>query len=50
MAEARGGLDSAVYRDAMAKARKATREDGIDKAVAEHRLDALVAPTGGPAW
>ncbi len=50
MAEARGGLDSAVYRDALAKARRATREDGIDKALAEHRLDALIAPTGGPAW
>jgi amidase len=50
MAEARGGLDSAVYRDALAKAQRAAREDGIDKALAEHRLDALIAPTGGPAW
>ena len=50
MAESRGGLDSAVYRDALIKARQATREDGIDKAVSEHRLDALVAPSGGPAW
>jgi amidase len=50
MAEARGGLDSAVYREALAKGRRLTREEGIDKALAEHRLDALVAPTGGPAW
>jgi amidase len=50
MAEARGGLDSAVYRDALAKARRITREEGIDKALAEHRIAALVAPTGGPAW
>ncbi len=50
MAEARGGLDSAAYRDAAATARRATREEGIDRALAEHKLDALVAPTGGPAW
>ena len=50
MAESRGGLDSAVYRDALTKARRATREDGIDKAVSEHQLDALIAPSGGPAW
>ena len=50
MAEARGGLDSAVYREALAKGRRFTRDEGIDKALAEHRLDALVAPTGGPAW
>lgn len=50
MAAARGGLDSAVYRDALARARRAARDDGIDKAVSEHRLDALIAPTGGPAW
>jgi amidase len=49
MAQARGGLDSAAYRDALAKARRATRDDGIDRALAEHRLDALVAPTGAPA-
>lgn len=50
MAAARGGLDSAVYRDALAHARRAARDDGIDKALSEHRLDALIAPTGGPAW
>jgi amidase len=50
MAAARGGLDSPPYRDALAKGRRLTREEGIDKALAEHRLDALVAPTGGPAW
>lgn len=50
MAAERGGLESPVYRDALAKGRRITREEGIDKALAEHRLDALVAPTGGPAW
>ena len=50
MAEARGSLDSAAYREALAKGRRITRDEGIDKALAEHKLDALVAPTGGPAW
>lgn len=50
LAEARGGLESPVYCEALAKANKAAREDGIDKAVSEHELDALVAPSGGPAW
>jgi amidase len=50
MAQARGGLDSAVYREALAKGRRLLREEGIDKALTEQRLDALVAPTGGPAW
>jgi amidase len=50
MAAARGDLDSPVYREALAKARRLARDEGIDQALAEHRLDALVAPTGGPAW
>ncbi len=50
MAQARGDLDSAVYREALVKARRVTRDDGIDKALIEHKLDALIAPTGGPAW
>jgi amidase len=50
MAQARGGLDSTTYRDALAKGQRLMRAEGIDKALAEHRLDALIAPTGGPAW
>jgi amidase len=29
---------------------QAARTDGIDKLMNDHRLDALVAPTGAPAW
>ncbi len=29
---------------------KATRENGIDKLLKENSLDALMAPTGSPAW
>lgn len=46
----KGGLDSKEYQDALAKNLKASREDGIDKAIAKDRLDAILAPTGGPAW
>jgi Asp-tRNA(Asn)/Glu-tRNA(Gln) amidotransferase A subunit family amidase len=44
------GLDSERYREALALVRTATREDGIDRLIRKHKLDALVAPTGGPAW
>lgn len=37
-------------RDAMAKARRLAGPEGIDAALRRHRLDALVAPSTGPAW
>ena len=49
-AQAKGGLDSSEYVDALATCRRFSRAEGIDQALAEHRLDALVAPTGAPAW
>jgi amidase len=49
-AEAYGGLDSKEYRDALAECRKGARDDGLDRVLQAHRLDALIAPTGGPAW
>ena len=53
-AQATGGLDDPPYRDAVAKAGQLARTQGLDRllspAKAEDRLDALVAPTNGPAW
>ena len=49
-AQAKGGLDSQEYLDALANNHRYSRAEGIDKVLAEHRLDALVAPTGGLAW
>jgi amidase len=49
-AEAKGGLDSKEYVEAVANNLKFSREEGIDKALTEHKLDALIAPTGAPAW
>lgn len=49
-AQAKGPLTEKAYRKALAKCRTMSRRDGIDKVMDAHRLDALVAPTSGPAW
>jgi amidase len=50
MAEKKGDLESAEYKKALSSMLKATREDGIDKVMDSNKLDAIVAPTGSPAW
>ena len=49
-AQAKPGLDAREYRDALANDLRYSRDEGIDAVMKEHKLDALVAPTGGPAW
>ncbi len=49
-AQALGGLDSPAYRQALDECVKGARTEGLDRAFETHRLDALIAPTGGPAW
>jgi amidase len=49
-AEKKGPLTSPQYRKALAGSKMAARQLGIDKVMDAHKLDALVAPTGGPAW
>jgi amidase len=49
-AEAKAGLDAREYKEALANNLRYAREEGIDQVMREHKLDALVAPTGGPAW
>jgi amidase len=48
-AEAKGPLTEKAYLDALAKDLRLSRKEGIDRTMDEHRLDALVAPTSGPA-
>lgn len=48
--EQRGLLDSVEYLEALATCRRLARDEGIDRLLSEHRLDALVAPTGDPAF
>src|ERR1035438_5087068 len=49
-AEAKGPLTEREYLDALAKNRQLARTEGIDALMDKYHLDAIVAPTGGPAW
>src|SRR5262249_30105700 len=49
-AQAKGPLTDNVYVAALAANHKLTREQGIDAVMNKFHLDALVAPTGAPAW
>ena len=49
-AQERGPLSEPAYLTARATARRLSRAEGIDRTMDEHRLDAVAAPTGGPAW
>jgi amidase len=49
-AEAKGPLTDKQYLDALEKNHRLARTQGIDAVMDKHQLDALVAPTGGPAW
>jgi amidase len=49
-AEAKGPLTEKAYIDALDKNHQLARTEGIDATMDKNRLDAMVAPTGGPAW
>lgn len=46
----KGPLTEQEYLDALAKNHRLSRTEGIDAIMDRHQLDALVAPTGSPAW
>jgi amidase len=48
--QSRGPLTDEAYLSAARTIQKGTRQDGIDALIAKDHLDALVAPTCGPAW
>jgi amidase len=48
--EKRGPLTEKKYRDALAKNHRLARTEGIDATMKKHKLDAIIAPTGGPVW
>jgi amidase len=50
MSQAKGPLTSPAYRKALTTCRTRARTLGIDAVFTRYRLDAIVAPTGGPAW
>lgn len=49
-ADSKAGLESAEYKKMLSQMNRATREDGIDKVMNSEKLDAIMAPTGSPAW
>jgi amidase len=49
-AEAKGPLTSKEYLDALEANHRLTRAEGIDGVMDKLHLDAIMAPTGGPAW
>jgi amidase len=49
-AEKKGPLTSNEYRTHLANCRRWAGAEGIDAVINKHTLDALIAPTGSPAW
>jgi amidase len=49
-AQKKGPLTSPAYAAARTRCRALARMQGIDFVLRAHRLDAIVAPTGSPAW
>jgi amidase len=50
LAQAKGPLTQKRYLNALERNRRLARAEGIDATLHKHNLDAIVAPTGGPAW
>ena len=50
MSEALGNLKTPAYLNALAFIQKATRQNGIDKILAEHAVDVLMAPSAAPSF
>jgi amidase len=50
MAQKKGSLASPEYKKALTTCRTRSRSSGIDAVIKKHKLDAIVAPTGSPAW
>jgi amidase len=49
-AQAKGPLSEPAYREALAHNHRLARDEGIDATLKRHRLDAIVAPSNGPAF
>ena len=46
----KGPLTGKRYLNMLEKNHRLTRDEGIDAMMKEHKLDAIVCPSGGPAW
>jgi amidase len=50
LANSKGDLNSPEYLHALAALLTGSRDQGIDMVMDKHMLDAIIAPTGSPAW
>ena len=50
LAQLKEDLSSEKYKELLAKMLRGSREEGIDRVMNAGDLDAIIAPTGGPAW
>ena len=50
LANETGGMKSDKYKNSLLLLNKYSKEDGIDRVMNEHNLDAIISPTGSPAW
>jgi amidase len=49
-AEAKGPLSSRAYQELVSRLNRLAKQEGIDAVMAKFKLDAIIAPTDGPAW
>ena len=49
-AQDKGSLEEKKYNEALSNMLKAYRDDGLDLIIDKYELDAIVSPTGSPAW
>jgi amidase len=50
LAQEKGPLTDEAYLKALETNQRLTREEGLEASLQKHELDAIVAPSGGPAW
>ncbi|WP_421919758.1 amidase [Marinifilum sp.] len=50
MANQKGDLNEQEYKDALEKCKRLSGKEGIDFTLKKYKVDALIAPTNGPAW
>ncbi len=50
LSEATGGVDDPDYPGKLAASLRISRDEGLDAVLDDNRLDAIIAPTGSPAW
>jgi len=48
--QSKGSLDSKIYKESLQNMLEAFRANGVDRVMDKHDLDAIISPTGSPAW